>query len=124
MNALIEKEVAPWFSQHSAGIANTVVLAMTLVEQMSDAVPMTGAEKLRTAIDAARSIVMEAHRQGVINDENTGDIIHLLNQGDSYVVPIIEAAIEVSKHPALVQIHEAVQTKCCGKPKRAARAPK
>lgn len=117
MEALVKKNVGTWFQNHAPGVGSTILLAMSLAEEMASTNDsIHGADKLRLALDACGKIVNEAFTQGVLTASQHMDIWVMLEHGDEYLVPFIELAIEVSKHPVLVQMQQVVQTKCCGRP--------
>lgn len=123
MEALVKREVKTWFQSHAVGIGNTVLLAMSLAEEMASTNnSITGPDKLRLALDACKNIANEAFNQEVITANQHMDLWVAIEKGEEYLVPFIELAIEVSKHPILVQMKDAVKHKCCGVPRRRPRA--
>lgn len=117
MNSLIEANIVEWFQTHSPNIHNVVLLAMNLVERYNQASeqPLSSQGKLRLAIDAMESIVIEASQRKLITGAEAEVLLRYLAYGDDFIVPLVEVAIEVSKHPTVVQLVDEVRTKCCSK---------
>ncbi len=124
MNEIVEATLPNWVLEHGSSLTSIVLLSMNVMEQYSATIKkLEGADKLRGAIDCAEVCVIRAQAEHLIDSEECVTLLHLLSLGDDIIVPIIEAAIEVSKHPLIVQVVETVETTCCGKQKKAPPAP-
>ena len=124
MNEIIEVTLPDWLGEHGRSLTSIVLLSMNVMEQYSATIKkLEGTDKLRGAIDCAEVCVIRAQSLHLIDSEECVSLLHLLSLGDDFIVPIIEAAIEVSKHPLIVQVVEKVETTCCGKQKKAPPAP-